>query len=183
MPLYLRILERLGLTATPNSEIVIRYHRVKVRRQIHILEVSLLRSVPKLSMVPIQHTDSVGLSFAQIIWQIVPDPRPEQRRDPPHRWQVILINVVEDLIVQRYEILELGLGQSGLGCGDVGQSVKNQNFSVLFLDTLEQHHYAVHDGVGQMRVCGFSVATPTLDLREDELYEDGKRAFGNGVGY
>ena len=110
MPLYLRILERFGIPSAPDAQIIIGDHRVKVRREIHVLEVPLLRRVSKLSVIPVQHAHPVGLALAQVIRQIVPDPRPQERRYPSHRWQMVLIDVVEDLVVQRYEILELGLG-------------------------------------------------------------------------
>ena len=54
---------------------------------------------------------------------------------------------------------------------------------MLLLDTLEQHHYAIHDGVRQVRVRGFGVATPAADLREHELHKDRQGTLGDRVRY
>ena len=49
---------------------------------------------------------------------------PEQRWNSPDWRQVVLVDVVEDFVVERDQVLQLRLGDSGLGGGDVGQRVR-----------------------------------------------------------
>ena len=61
--------------------------------------------------------------------------------------------------------------------------MEDEDLAVLLLDTLEQHHYAIHDGVRQVRVRGFGVAAPAADLREHELHKDRQGTLGDRVRY
>ena len=103
------VFERFGSSTAPNAEVVIGDHGMKVHCHVHVLEVSFLGSVSELPVIPIENADTVGLSFAQVIGQIVSYPGPEQRRDSSNWWQVILVNVVQHFVVQRDQIFELGL--------------------------------------------------------------------------
>lgn len=171
VPLNFRVLEGLWISAAPYAEIVVGNHRVEVHRHVHVLEVSLLGGVAKLSMIPVEDANTVGLALAQVIRQVVANPRPEQRRNPSDRWHVVLINIVEYLVVERYQIFELRFGQSRLRRRYIGEGVKDQDLSVLLLDPLEQHHYAVHHGTRQMGIGWLRVTTPTTYLGEHELYK------------
>ena len=51
-------------------------------------------------MVPVEHRDSIGLSFRQVIGKIVTNARPQERRNSSYWWHVILINIIEDTVVQ-----------------------------------------------------------------------------------
>lgn len=85
MSLNFGIFKRFWPTAPPNTKIIIGDHRMEIHGHVHIFEVSFLGRVPKLSVIPIENTDTVGFPFAQIIRQIVSYPRPEQGRYPSNR--------------------------------------------------------------------------------------------------
>lgn len=94
---------------------------------------------------------------------------------------MVLVNVVQNLVVQRDQILQFRLGQAALGSCYIRQSVEHQYASMLLFDPFEQHHDGVHDRVGQIRVLGLRVASPAADFREDQFHEDGQAALLDGV--
>ena len=60
-------------------------------------EISLFSGDLELLVVPVDDTDPVSLAVGQVAGQVAPHPGPEERRDPPVRRQVILVDVVQHL--------------------------------------------------------------------------------------
>ena len=68
----------------------------------------------ELLVVPVDDTDPVRLGVRQVARQVTPDPGPEEGRDPPGGGEMVLVDVVQHLVVQRYEVLYLRLRHSVL---------------------------------------------------------------------
>lgn len=58
-------------------------------------------------------------------------PGPQQWWNPPSRRKMVLIHVVQDLIIQRDQVLQLALGETALCSCDVGESVEYEDATVL----------------------------------------------------
>ena len=137
----------------------------------------------ELLVVVVDDADPVGLAVGEVAGEVAPHPGPEEGRDPPGGRQVVLVDVVQHLVVQRDEVLDLRLGDTVLGGGDVGEGVADQHPAVLVLHPLEQLEDAVLHIGHEERLGRGRVALPATDLLEDELAEDGQRAVVQGVGH
>ena len=66
-------------------------------------------------MIVVDHTDPVSLGVRQVAGQVAPHSGPEEGRDPPGWREMVLVDVVQHLVVQRDEVLDLGLRHAVLG--------------------------------------------------------------------
>ena len=75
----------------------------------------MLKVYLELFVIPVDHTDPVSLGVRQVAGQVAPHPGPEEGRDPPGGREMVLVDVVQHLVVQRDEVLYLRLRHSVLG--------------------------------------------------------------------
>lgn len=50
-------------------------------------------------MIPVEDADAVGLALRQVVGQVIADTGPEEGRDATHRWQMVLVHVVQHTVV------------------------------------------------------------------------------------
>ena len=62
-----------------------------------IKEVPLLGGMFELLVIVVDHTNTVGLTVGEVAGKVASDSRPEERRDSPSWWQVVLVDVVQYL--------------------------------------------------------------------------------------
>ena len=72
-------------------------------------KVSCLGGHLELFVIPVDDTHSISLTVSQVAWQVRPDPGPEQGRNPPGGWKMILVDVIQDPVIQRDKVLNLRL--------------------------------------------------------------------------
>lgn len=181
MSLYLGELEGFRYAATPDAEVVVCNHGMKIYGHVHVLKVALLGGVLELPVIPVHNVHSIGLPFTQIVGKIIANTCPEKRRYATHWRHMILIDIVEHLVIQRDQILELTLREARLGCRDVGEGMEDQNTTMLLLHTLEEQHDRVHHRVSQMRLLGTRVTAPSANLGKYQFHKDRQGALADGI--
>lgn len=83
-------------------------------------------------VVPVHDAYAIRLPLREIIWQVVTDASPKQRRDAPYRRQVVLVHIVQHLVVQGDQVLQLRLREAALGRGDIGERMKYKDAAMLW---------------------------------------------------
>ena len=83
-------------------------------------------------VVPVHDAYAICLPLREIIWQVIANASPKQRRDAPYRRQVVLVHIVQHLVIQGDHILQLRLRQAALGRGDVGERMKYKDAAMLW---------------------------------------------------
>ena len=112
-------------------------------------KVPLPGSYFELFVVPVDDTHPISLTVCQVARQVTPHPGPEQRRDPPCGGQVVLIDVIQHLVIQRNEVLNFWLSYSILAGCDVREGMANQQPSMLVFNSFKKLKNTVHNIVLQ----------------------------------
>ena len=86
--------EWLWVSTAPFPQEKLGHHIVKVKCIFEGLEIPLQCRVFELSMVPINNIHPISFTVSQVSWQVTSYSGPEKRRNSPHGWQMVLIDVI-----------------------------------------------------------------------------------------
>ena len=81
--------------------------------------IKVSKTIPELPVVPIDDNDSICFTGRQISRQISSESGPEKWRYSSGWRKMILIDVIQNFIIQRYEILNFRLSDSILSTSDI----------------------------------------------------------------
>ena len=84
-------------TSSVGAEEVVGHVGVEVEVVGVIKEVPLLGGMFELLVIVVDDTNTVGLTVGEVAGKVAADSRPEERRDSPSWWQVVLVDVVQYL--------------------------------------------------------------------------------------
>lgn len=149
--------------------------------EVQIAKVPFHRRLDELSVIPVDDSHSICLPFAEVVWQVVTDAGPEERRDAADGRYVVLVNVVEDLLVEGKKVFEFRFAESTLRGCDVSERVRDEYPAVLALDAVQELRDAVVDRVDKNGRLPWRVGVPRADLVEYELDVQRKVALFQGL--
>ena len=104
--LDLRVSEWLQDSPAVRPKEVVAHVRVEVEEVKVVDEVPLLGGILELLVIVVDDAHPVRLTVSQVARQVASHPGPEQWWDPSRWGQMVLVDVVQDSIVQRYEVLD-----------------------------------------------------------------------------